>query len=67
MVEESTPTLLTVSLKKDIRMFVIRYELGSESIAIDQLIIWVNDYGFRFDWFDAAIMSHQIGQNMITK
>lgn len=47
-----------ISIRKGRQIFCIRYEVGEESIVLDQLVAMVHqDIGF--DWFDAAVLSHQ--------
>lgn len=44
--------------------FVVKYDRGAESAALDQLVAWANDPQMAFDWFDAAVMAHQIGREL---
>ena len=41
-----------------------RYETGQESKVLDALIELVNKRENSFDWFDAAVLSHQLGQHL---
>ena len=61
---DDTKPMKTVSLMKGQHQFILRYESGSEKEAIDVLIGWVKDDELRFDWFDAALMSKQIGMSL---
>jgi hypothetical protein len=45
--------------------FEVRYEPGCESRVLDQLVRWVNSPSLPFDWFDAAILSQQVGQELV--
>lgn len=52
----------TLELVKGRERFVYRYEVGSESALLDELIVQVN--ARQIDWFDAAVLSHQLGQHL---
>jgi hypothetical protein len=52
-----------VLVKKDQR-FVFRYQRGEEKAVIAQLAETARDAGNDFDWFDAAVLSHQMGCRM---
>ena len=54
----------TLSLVKGPERFCFRYEVGQESKVLDALIELVNRREFAFDWFDAAVLSHQLGQHL---
>jgi hypothetical protein len=58
---ESTKTL---SLMKGKHHFCFRYEKGEESVVLDALVNLVNRREYAFDWFDAAVLSHQLGQHL---
>ena len=58
------PELKTLSLVKGQHHFCFRYEVGSESKVLDALVEMVNQGDSTFDWFDAAVMSHQLGQHL---
>ena len=62
---DSTNTLTkTLSLVKGHHHFCFRYEAGEESKVLDALIEMVNKREHSFDWFDAAVLSHQLGQHL---
>ena len=62
---ESTATpVKTLSLMKGKEHFCFRYEVGQEAKVLDALIELVNRRDMRFDWFDAAVLSHQLGQHL---
>ena len=44
--------------------FCFRYEVGQEAKVLDSLIELVNRRDVAFDWFDAAVLSHQLGQHL---
>jgi hypothetical protein len=54
----------TLSLMKGTEHFCFRYEVGQESRVLDALIEMVNRRDMHFDWFDAAVLSHQLGQHL---
>jgi len=54
----------TLSLVKGIEHFCFRYEIGQEAKVLDALIELVNRRDVAFDWFDAAVLSHQLGQHL---
>jgi hypothetical protein len=54
----------TLSLVKGKHHFCFRYEVGQESVVLDALIELVNRRDVAFDWFDAAVLSHQLGQHL---
>jgi hypothetical protein len=54
----------TLSLMKGAQHFCFRYESGEEAQVLDALVDMVNRRELSFDWFDAAVMSHQLGQHL---
>ena len=54
----------TLSLVKGEHRFCFRYELGDEPKVLDSLVEMVNRRELPFDWFDAAVLSHQLGQHL---
>ena len=54
----------TLSLVKGPHRFCFRYEVGDESRVLDALVEMVNRREVPFDWFDAAVLSHQLGQHL---
>ena len=44
--------------------FRLRYEAGGESVVLAALSEMVADPRLPFDWFDAAVMSHQLGEHL---
>ena len=61
---EKMPELKTLSLVKGPHHFCFRYEVGDESKVLDAMLDMVNRRAVGFDWFDAAVMSHQLGQHL---
>src|SRR5262245_56296913 len=54
----------TLNLVKGSQQFCFRYEVGQESQVLQSLIDMVNRRDLAFDWFDAAVLSHQLGQHL---
>ena len=61
---QTTGQLKTLSLVKGNERFCFRYEVGQEVKVLDALIDLVNRRDVEFDWFDAAVVSHQLGQHL---
>ncbi len=57
-------TMKSLSLVKGRHRFFFRYEAGQEAKVLDSLVDMVNRRDLCFDWFDAAILSHQLGQHL---
>ena len=57
-------SMKTLSLVKGQHQFCFRYESGQESKVLDALVELVNQREHSFDWFDAAVLSHQLGQHL---
>jgi hypothetical protein len=54
----------TLSLVKGDQYYCFRYEVGQESKVLDALVEMVHKKQCNFDWFDAAILSHQLGRHL---
>ncbi len=54
----------TLNLVKGSQQYCFRYEIGQESQVLESLIDMVNRRDLAFDWFDAAVLSHQLGQHL---
>lgn len=54
----------TLSLVKGRQHFCFRYQVGQEAKVLDALVEMVNRRDIAFDWFDAAVLSHQLGQHL---
>jgi hypothetical protein len=61
---EAVSSMMTISLVKGNQHFCFRYEIGQEAKVLDALIELVNRRDLPFDWFDAAVLSHQLGQHL---
>ena len=66
MTQQSDPvdSMKTLSLVKGRQHFCFRYEIGQEGKVLDALVEMVNRRDLAFDWFDAAVLSHQLGQHL---
>ena len=62
--QPAAATSKTLSLVKGKEHFCFRYEVGQEAKVLDALIELVNRRDVGFDWFDAAVLSHQLGQHL---
>ena len=58
------PIFKTLSLVKGQHRFCFRYEVGDEPSVLDALVEMVHRREMPFDWFDAAVLSHQLGQHL---
>ena len=54
----------TLSLVKGQQHYCFRYTPGDEAKVLDALVEMVNRRELGFDWFDAAVMSHQLGRHL---
>ncbi len=63
-VEQPAAATKTLSLVKGKEHFCFRYQVGDEARVLDALIDLVNRRDVAFDWFDAAVLSHQLGQHL---
>ncbi len=53
-----------LNLVKGQHRFCFKYDLGEEANVLDSLVAMVGRNEVPFDWFDAAILSHQLGQHL---
>lgn len=53
-----------LSLVKGSERFIFRYQAGRESSVIDSFSRLASDGSCRFDWFDAAVLSYQMGRRL---
>jgi len=54
----------SLSLVKGRHHFCFRYEAGQESEVLSAMLEMVHNRDLNFDWFDAAVLSHQLGQHL---
>ena len=70
LISESSDTMNVtrqLSLVKGEERFVFRYQTGHESEVIDAFASLAANQGSRFDWFDAAVLSYQMGRRLETE
>lgn len=56
-----------LSLVKGEERFVFRYQTGQETNVIDSFAGLAGDSTSTFDWFDAAVLSYQMGRRLETE
>ena len=61
---QNPQAMKTLNLVKGREQFCFRYEVGQESKVLESLIDMVKRRELTFDWFDAAVLSHQLGQHL---
>jgi hypothetical protein len=64
MATQDATKMKTLSLMKGQQQFCFRYEVGQESGVLDAMVEMVHRRELSFDWFDAAVLSHQLGQHL---
>lgn len=52
-------------LNKSGEKYIYRYETGDEHKLLDALVEHASDKRVDFDWFDAAVLSFKLTQNLI--
>jgi hypothetical protein len=60
----SDSNMKTLSLVKGRHHYCFRYEAGQEAKVLESLVEMVHRRELSFDWFDAAVLSHQLGQHL---
>jgi hypothetical protein len=53
-----------LTLVKGSERFIFRYAQGAEAAVLDCLIDMASDAQCVLDWFDAAVLSYQIGRTL---
>ena len=53
-----------LSLVKGAERFVFRYAEGAEAQVIERFAALAGDRGSGFTWFDAAVLSYQMGRRL---
>lgn len=53
-----------LSLVKGQSKFVFRYQPGNEPDVINAFAALASDPSSEFDWFDAAVLSYQMGRRL---
>jgi hypothetical protein len=65
--DASTNVVRQLSLVKGEDRFIFRYQPGQEAEVIDAFASLAADQRSRFDWFDAAVLSYQMGRRLETE
>ncbi len=58
------PAPRCLTMVKGRHRFVFRYAEGCEARLVGSLVELANDPRSGFDWFDAAVLSYQMGQQL---
>ena len=58
------PAQRCLSMVKGEHRYVFRYVEGRESELLSAFVALANDPDSEFDWFDAAVLSYQMGQQL---
>ena len=53
-----------LSLVKGTERYVFRYPAGQEAQLIDRFASLASNRSTAFDWFDAAVLSYQMGRRL---
>jgi hypothetical protein len=65
--EAAKRAMCQFSLVKGDEQYLIRYGPGDEVAAIARMMDWAEDPQIDFDWFDAAVLSRQIVQRIMSR
>ena len=65
--KEAMSVIRQLSLVKGEERFVFRYQAGQEAEVIDAFASMASDQRSTFDWFDAAVLSYQMGRRLETE
>jgi hypothetical protein len=57
----------SLSMVKGPHRFVFRYVEGCEAELLASFVALANDADSEFDWFDAAVLSYQMGRQLTHK
>jgi len=61
------PARRCLSMVKGDHRYVFQYEEGAEATLLGSLVDSANDAHSEFDWFDAAVLSYQLGHGLCRK
>jgi hypothetical protein len=64
---DTAEAIRQLSLVKGEERFVFRYQQGQEPRVVDAFAELAADRGSSFDWFDAAVLSYQMGRRLETE
>jgi hypothetical protein len=62
--EATQPVMRTLSLVKGRQHYCFQYEVGQEGKVLEAMVEMVRKREIGLDWFDAAVLSHQLGQHL---
>jgi hypothetical protein len=63
-INKKAPVIRTLNLVKGKERFSFRYESGQEKQVLDAVVEMAQRPEMSLDWFDAAVLSHQLGQHL---
>jgi len=64
---DTVSVIRQLSLVKGEERFVFRYQQGQEPKVVDAFAELASDRESSFDWFDAAVLSYQMGRRLETE
>lgn len=64
---DTAEAIRQLSLVKGEERFVFRYQQGQEPRVVDAFAELAADRDSSFDWFDAAVLSYQMGRRLETE
>ena len=64
---DAVDVIRQLSLVKGEERFVFRYQQGQEPRVVDAFAELAGDRESSFDWFDAAVLSYQMGRRLETE
>jgi hypothetical protein len=65
--EATKRAMYQFSLVKGAEQYLIRCSPGDEAATVTRLMDWAEDPDIGFDWFDAAVLSRQIMQRVMSR
>ena len=65
--KDAMSVIRQLSLVKGEERFIFRYQAGQETEVIDAFASMAADRANEFDWFDAAVLSYQMGRRLETE
>ena len=65
--KDAVGVIRQLSLVKGEERFVFRYQQGQEPRVVDAFAELAVDRESSFDWFDAAVLSYQMGRRLETE
>ena len=65
--KDAMSVIRQLSLVKGDERFVFRYQAGQEAEVIDAFASMASEQASDFDWFDAAVLSYQMGRRLETE